>query len=750
VSVTTPFASSSLPRRTEARGVLVTIAVVGVVCLFLLPVPRAVLDVLLAINLTLSLVLLVRGLLIHEATQLFAFPTLLLLSTLFRLALNVSSTRLILLHGQQGFDAAGRVIQAFGEFVVQGDFLVGAIIFSVIALVNFIVVTKGAARVAEVSARFSLDAMPGKQLAIDADLRSGNITREEAERRRNTLNRESGFYGAMDGAMRFIQGDAIACLAIVVINVIGGSILGLTRGMDVEESLKRFGVLAIGDGLVSILPALLVSVCAGVVVTNVSRGRQETVSRQVLQTILSDRLALLVAGSAAIIFSLLPGFPFVPFVLVGAGCCLCALRPEIFDPWVKRLRTTKASTHLFQVLDQGGEPAPSLARLTSTGSVPRISYQDRPALTAVTVELGENGLNSIGGLASLEEAYDEERATFFEQRGVTLLPLRIQLRQDTPTDRVGVLDYKIFVRGRLAREGSCLVRQSYIRAMASRLLPLGAEIRAISRDPLLGCAGAWIEPEEKLESSLRLLGFESMRPGSFLAKDCIACQVQQLDELFGVDETKLVLSQLAESSPRLVEEFGGSSFLSPHELCSLFRSLIRGRVNIRDTKLILDGILEFASAQPVPGDSNDRAAWLEECSRSLRRKLRGVILDDLLGGGTDLRVFTLDPELTEELRETALHWDDKARPLPLDPRRSAELRRGIGRLFTPVVERGRLPAVILCDADIRDALDEFLATQRFSFGGMADEAIGNEWYRTLSFDEIGGRHRVETVGVLGS
>lgn len=749
--------SSPIRQRGETRGIVVALATIGIVCLFLFPIPRALLDILLAINLTLSLILLIRGLLLTEATQLFAFPIILLLSTLFRLGLNVSSTRLILLNGEQGLDAAGHVIQAFGEFVVQGDFLVGAIVFSVIALVNFIVITRGAARVAEVSARFSLDALPGKQLAIDADLRAGNITREEAERRRGALQKESNFYGAMDGAMRFVQGDAIACLAIVIINVVGGAILGISRGMEVEDAIKRFGVLSIGDGLVSILPALLVSVCSGVVVTNVSRGRQVTVSRQVLQTVLSDQLALLLAGLAAIIFSFLPGFPFLPFTIVGVVCILLAIRPEVLSRFFSRLRFSTAgrgSNTFFRSLELSTLGSPESSdydgMLLDRPSPARLSFQSRPDLNSVTLEISERDAELLGGVASIESNYRDERARFFEQRGIPLLSIRTLVSHSHINARIGVIQYRVYVRGRIVREGSCLARQAFVRAVPGRVLSIGAEMRAIGRDPVMGSSGVWIESDDKLERALSALGLEYIDASRYLALDCVSVQLRHLDELFGVDETKEILSQLSDIAPRLVEEIQSPAFLTPFELCSLFRSLIRSRISVRDSKLILDGILEFSSLEPLPPpeQGSGRAAWLEECGKSLRRKLKGVILDDIVGNSEDLRVFLINNELAEEFRESASHWDDRSLPLPIEPKRAQEIRRIIGRLFTPVVERGQLPAVILCDGDIREAVDEFLSSQRFALPGLGEEFTGNEWYRTVSFDEVGNRQKIETVGVL--
>ncbi|MCB0358147.1 MAG: FHIPEP family type III secretion protein, partial [Bdellovibrionales bacterium] len=300
-----------------AGGALVAVLVLILIALLLVPLPRPLLDILIVCNVLVAMLLLLVGLHTSETRQFFSFPTILLLSTLFRLALNVSSTRLILLNGDAGLDAAGQVIQAFGEFVVRGDFLVGAVIFAIIAVVNFVVIAKGSARVAEVAARFTLDALPGKQLAIDADLRAGLISKEDARRARAALAEESQFYGAMDGAMRFVQGDAIAGFVITFINAVGGVAIGVSRGMDIASAINTFGILTIGDGLASIVPSLLISVCAGVVVTRVSTRAAEQPGGRIVRELNAHPRAMVITAGVLIVLGVLPGLPIVPFFLVG-------------------------------------------------------------------------------------------------------------------------------------------------------------------------------------------------------------------------------------------------------------------------------------------------------------------------------------------------------------------------------------------------------------------------------------------------
>lgn len=736
---------STASRAVGFRGLAVALAAVGMVGLFILPVPSGALDILLAVNIFVALVVLLRGLLVVEQISLASFPTILLLTTLFRLGLNVSSTRLILLNGDQGMDAAGDVIRAFGEFVVRGDFIVGAIIFVIIAMVNFVVITKGSARVAEVAARFSLDSLPGKQISIDADLRSGSITKDEAERRREALTRESGFYGSMDGAMRFIQGDAIATLAIVVINVIGGSIIGLTKGMEVEEALRRFGVLAIGDGLVSILPALLVSVSAGIVVTNVSR-KGSNVSRQVAQTLLADNLVLFLAGIAALFIALIPAFPFLPFVLIGALLITLAYGSALGrSKLARRLGGIKfVTTPLLRL----PEERPSFELIEGGGFL----VYDEPDVNNVVLEIQHNSGISLADVKQLQDLYEEERLRISKKKGLQLIPLKVKLLQSVAPERVNIISYRIMFRERLIKEANILARGRFVRCSPTQILSFAPELRALGQDPILGCPGIWVEPDRRLELSLSRLGVESLPPERFLILECVGAQLRNVDELFGIDELKTLLSKAAEQTPRLVEEFQGGQFLSTVELSSIFRQLIRSRWSIRDTKLILDGILEFTASQPLPDprEVSERIAWIEQCVVQLRKRLRAANFEEIVGSGGELRVFALDEELSDVFRRSVREWEDHFTPPQLPVEVDEALRREVGKLFAPAIERGRLPLVILCDSAIRAAVDEYLRVQRFSLQPAGEQEIGAEWYRTVAPDELSGGVRVETVGVLQS
>ncbi|HEY1101160.1 MAG TPA: flagellar biosynthesis protein FlhA, partial [Myxococcota bacterium] len=292
------------------------VLVMLIVGMMIVPVPTHVLDVLLVLNVSISVVMLLIAMYIPQALKLASFPTIILVTTLFRLALNVSSTRLILLYGN-----AGEVIESFGKFVVKGNFVVGAVIFLVLMLINFLVISKGSERVAEVAARFTLDAMPGKQMSIDADLRAGAFDLDEARRRRNDLGRESQLFGSMDGAMKFVKGDSIAGLIITAINVVAGIIIGITqRDMTAGEAVETYSILTIGDGLISIIPALLMSVCAGLIVTRVaSEDEDSNLGQDVATQVLAQPKAFMIAAVFILLIGLVPGLPGVPFAICGLG-----------------------------------------------------------------------------------------------------------------------------------------------------------------------------------------------------------------------------------------------------------------------------------------------------------------------------------------------------------------------------------------------------------------------------------------------
>lgn len=726
----------SLAPSPEQQGIVVAGIVLLIVALILIPLPARVLDFFLVINIVLALVLLLRSLLLSNPVKLLSFPTILLLATLFRLALNVSSTRLILLKGDQGIDSAGEVIRAFGMFVVQGEFFVGLILFAIIAVVNFVVIAKGSARVAEVAARFALDAMPGKQLAIDADLRAGLITREQAESRREELTRESQFFGAMDGAMKFVQGDAIAGLVIVFVNAIGGISLGVSRGLGFSEAVDAFGILTIGDGMVNIVPSLLMSLCAGIIVTHVSSPTQRGSAGEIYSQFSAEPVALGMAGAALCILGIV-GMPFVPFFGVGAllGVSAYVLRRS------GQLREVGAEA--FQSAEPEFRALPYNPQTVSSPVLPR-SERGRPMLaiesdgadvTALRLEvdpkylalyLAEAEASGRGFVAAFEETSEQH----YRDRGVSL-----PAASYVSNARLDRGSYRVLVRGQVVRSGRVPPNAFFVPASASTLAVFGCRSFTALRHPLDNRASAWVEAETATFQALRHLNFDILTPTQFLALELLGAAMQVVDEIFGLDEVKKLVTDLRERHRNLVEEVFDRGVLSYSEFTELVRRLVRERVNIRDMKLILEGVAEFASLHPNPRDRQD---WMNELHSFLRLVLARTILGEAVRSGDRLRVFSLSSEIEEEFRSALGLWEQARMKPPLDPIFEGQLRESSKRIFGPVLDRGVVPVVVLCAGDVRAAVQDF-------FGRLLPNA---DWVRTIAYQELDGSYQPESIGVV--
>ena len=697
--------------RPAGQGAIVGVLVLIIIGLFIFPLSAGVLDVLLAVNILIALVLLLKGLFLSDPIKLFSFPTILLLATLYRLALNVSSTRLILLQGDQGLDAAGQVIEAFGGFVVQGDFIVGAIVFAVIAVVNFVVIAKGSARVAEVSARFTLDALPGKQLAIDSDLRSGGISRQEANQKRELLNRESQFYGSMDGAMKFVQGDAIAGLVITFINAIGGVLIGVAkRDLSFTEAINTFGVLTIGDGLVSILPSLLISVCAGIVVTHVAGKDSRGSGGEIFSQISQEPRALIIASLALLVLSLIPGLPFLPFFLVGSALLFFVAAQNFLG-----LSEKSAGEQSFLLNTTSGA-----ARITAGGAY---------SLSVLSIEVDEVMLAPLCDL-EFKRFLNQAREDFYKKRGIMLPEVDIRKQAD-----LSLGQYRVLVREQIVKSGSLEHDDLFVVASPSVARLFGIKDVRQSRHPIDGRSSFWIKSNNASAQALKKLGSAVYSVSEYLALEIIASASAVVHELIGVDEMKKMLRPVEQQYQSLVDEIFERQILTYAEFTEVLRRLVREHVSIRDVKLILEGVAQFHSLNP---ESEDRYEWLNQLHSFLRITLSRSIVADLKGPGDSLRTFVLAEEIEDEFRHAVSLWDNTHRALPLNPDIERSLRHSAQNMFAPVFDRGMLPIVILCGADIRTAVQEFFSN---------DEANSSA-IRALSYQELSAHSTPEHVGVL--
>jgi flagellar biosynthesis protein FlhA len=605
-----PATSMLAPKNAIAEWIM-PIAAVGLIFIMLVPVPSVLLDVFLALSLTVSVLVLLSAIQILRPSQFSVFPSLLLLLTLFRLSLNLASSRRILLHGNEGAAAAGRVIEAFGQFVVGGNYVVGFVLFVALIAIQYLVVAHGAVRTAEVTARFTLDAMPGKQMAIDADLNAGLINESQARARREQVAHDAEFYGAMDGAARFNQRDAIATILITAINIVAGFLIGVFQ-LDIpfREALKTYTVLTVGDGLVTMIPSLLVSMAGGIVVTRASSDA--TLSVDVGGQILSRRRPLIIAAGVMLALAAIPGLPKFSFLLLAAGTGFLAWRSPKF----------------------AAEPASAAAASAATGA-----GEKKPAQDAVEdmLKLDELSLEVGYGLVALVDKNQGGqllarvkalRQNLAQQLGFIVPPVHI-----TDNVRLKPKEYTISLRGvEIARWE---LYQDNLLAISSEGTPRPLPGVA-TKEPAFGVAAVWIPPA--LQNQGLASGYAVVDQTSVLATHLAEVVKQHAYELLTRQETKRLLDRLAESHPKLVEELV-PKILSLGEVQKTLQQLLREQVSIRDLSTILETLLDLAP-------TNKNPVMLVEAAR---QTLARALVQPLLSESGGLRVVTLDRSLEEEL-----------------------------------------------------------------------------------------------------
>ncbi|MBI3568666.1 MAG: flagellar biosynthesis protein FlhA [Gemmatimonadetes bacterium] len=592
-------------RRARMAEVGVAIAVVFVIALLVVPLPPFMLDLFLSLSIGVSLVVLLAALYTTDPLEFSSFPALLLLLTLFRLALNVSSTRLILGQGH-----AGQVIQAFGQFVIGGNYAVGLVLFLILVGINFIVITKGAGRVAEVAARFTLDAMPGKQMAIDADLSAGLIDEATARERRATISRQADFYGAMDGASKFVKGDAIAGLLITGINILGGMFIGVVqRGLPLSQAASTYTILTVGEGLVAQIPALIVSTAAGLMVTSAGGTRLGNV----LATQLSAQpKALYIAGGVLATFAIVPGLPTVPFLLLGGAFA-----------FVARIATGAQAERAAKVeadrkpVEEAAPPAPS-------------PLKDLLQLDPIEIEVGY----ALIPIVDESQGGDllERIALLRKQAAVDLgiLVPAIRIRDDV---RLPANEYVIKLRGSEVARAEVMPRFVLALDTGGVLQPIdGVE----ANDPSFGMPARWIAPSRRAEAEA--LGYVVVEPTTMVATHLMETIKANAAELLGRQDVQEMVETLKKTHPALVEEVIPAK-LSLGVLHRVLQRLLRERVPIRDLVTILEAV----------GDNGDQVKDPEQLTEHVRRALGNVIAHQFMGDDGALRGITLGPRLEASL-----------------------------------------------------------------------------------------------------
>jgi flagellar biosynthesis protein FlhA len=600
--------STSKPKNALAEWIM-PIAAVGLIFVMLVPLPSLLLDLFLAMSLTVSVLVLLSAIQILRPSQFSVFPSLLLLLTLFRLSLNLASSRRILLHGNEGASAAGHVIEAFGQFVVGGNYVVGFVLFVALIAIQYLVVAHGAVRTAEVTARFTLDAMPGKQMAIDADLNAGLINESQARVRREQVAHDAEFYGAMDGAARFNQRDAVATILITAINIIAGFLIGVFQ-LDIpfREALKTYTVLTVGDGLVTMIPSLLVSMAGGIVVTRASSDA--TLSVDVGRQIFSRRRPLIIAAGVMLTLAAIPGLPKFSFLLLAAGTAFLAWRaPKI----------------------AAEEPTPAAAAAAAGEKKPtQDAVEDLLKLDELSLEVGYGLValvdkNQGGQLLARVKALRQNLA---QQLGFIVPPVHI-----TDNVRLKPKEYAIALRG--VEVARWELYQDNLLAISSEGAPRPLAGVA-TKEPAFGVAAVWIPPA--LQNQALASGYAVVDQTSVLATHLAEVVKLHAYELLTRQETKRLLDRLSESHPKLVEELV-PKVLSLGEVQKTLQQLLREQVSIRDLSTILETLLDLAPTNKNP------VLLVEAARQSLSRALVQPLLSE--NGG--LRVVTLDRPLEEEL-----------------------------------------------------------------------------------------------------
>src|SRR5882724_5649300 len=652
---------------------IVPIAAVGLVFVMLVPLPSLLLDFLLATSITASVLVLLSAINILRPSQFSVFPSLLLLLTLFRLSLNLASSRRILLHGNEGAAAAGSVIEAFGQFVVGGNYVVGFVLFLALIAIQFLVVSHGAVRTAEVTARFTLDALPGKQMAIDADLNAGLLDEAQARARREQIAREAEFYGAMDGAARFNQRDALATILITAINIIAGFLIGvLQQGVPFQEALKTYTVLTVGDGLVTMIPSLLVSVAGGMVVTRASS--ESTLSTDLGRQLFSASRPLWIASAVMTGLAMIPGLPKLSFILMAVIMAALARRSQKMPVSESKPVTGTAAAKSDAAPAQAVDPMDAALKLdelmleVGVGLVPLVDA------------------NKGGQLLGKVRALRKHLAT---QLGFLVPSIHI-------TDNLTIkdLEYVIHLRGvEIARWE---MRRDCLLAISSQPTPPDLPGQD-ARDPAFGAPAKWISKD--LQAAALAAGYAVVDQTAVLATHLGELIRQNAHELLTRQETKRLIDRLSESHPKLVEELV-PKLMTLGEVQKVLQQLLREQVSIRDLGTILETMVEAAAINKNPVVLNE----------AVRHALGRALVRPLLDEHGELKVVTLDRAIEEECTRAVAAQSVNAASMALQPSTARRVLEGLRTLFGEQVLSA--PPVLLCSSPgrfyLRRLLEPFL------------------------------------------
>jgi flagellar biosynthesis protein FlhA len=672
----------------QGSEIVLAIGLLALLVILLAPLPTPILDLLLALNVGMTVLLLLVTLSVKQGLDFSVFPSVLLLITLFRLALNVATTRLILLHGE-----AGVIVYAFGQFVVGGNLVVGLVIFLILIIIQFVVITKGAGRVSEVAARFTLDAMPGKQMAIDAELNAGSIDEVESRRRRQLLVREAEFYGTMDGASKFVRGDAIAAVVITAINLLGGVIIGLTRGMPLASSVRTYSVLSVGDGLISQIPALIVATASGILVTKSSS--QEALGQEISGQFLGNPRPLLIGAVVLLGLALTPGLPKLPFLVMAGGLWFAA----------RRLSAAPAAA------PAPGSPATTggagvAARPPAEGYLEDFLQSDRAG-----VEIGARLIPLVDSRRGpgLLDRISSLRRDLARKNGLWVPPVRV--RDNLQLEPEG---YRILIGGREVARGRLRTDRSLAIDPGGVRLQLEGEA---TRDPAFGLPARWISDNDRQRAEMA--GYTVVDAPNVLITHLGEIVRRHGHELLGREDLKTMIDKVRETSPAVVDDLI-PTVLSMGSLHRVLGLLLEERTPISNLVRILESLATFATTVKDPLELAER----------VRVDLGRTICERFRDEQGRLHTLVLDPRLEVELRRSV----QPDRTLALEPSRVEQLILKVGEEARKASARGKEVA-LLCDSSLRRSLRQLLAR------ALPEQAV-------VAYQEIPSDLLLEAVAVI--
>ncbi|HAT1820176.1 TPA: flagellar biosynthesis protein FlhA [Legionella pneumophila] len=679
------------------QGFGTPLILIVMISMMMLPLPPFLLDIFFTFNIALSLVVLLAVIYSERPLDFAVFPTVILVATLLRLALNVASTRVVLLNGHNGTDAAGQVIKSFGEVVIGGNYTVGIVVFIILVVINFVVVTKGAGRVSEVSARFTLDALPGKQMAIDADLNAGLINQEQAIKRRTEVAQEADFYGSMDGASKFVRGDAIAGILVLIINIVGGLIIGIFQyNMNFNDAVHNYILLTVGDGLVAQVPSLLLSTAAAIIVTRVSSA--QNMGQAVISQVFAKPRSLVIAAAIIGLIGIIPGMPHIAFILLSAGLAGIAYL-FIKQEKVKREKQDKEQNEFSQVSDS---------------KVSELSWDDVNPVDVIGLEVGYRLIsmvdNAQGGI--LLSRIKGVRKKISQELGFLIPSVHVRDNLDLKPNH-----YRLSLAGVVMGE-SMIHPDKWLAINPGQVF---GDLEGIpTRDPAFGMDAVWISESQKEQA--HTLGYTVVDASTVVATHLSMILEQNSQQLLGYEETQQLLDKLALSSPKLVKELVPDG-LSLGMVSKVLQGLLSEHIPLTDIRTIVETLAEYASK------SKDTEYLISQVRIALSR----LITQKISGLNEELPIITLKPELEQLLHNTIQSSGHGG--ISFEPGMADKIQQALVQ-FAAQQQAKQESSVLVVQPSIRTVLARFVRT------------ISNDFH-VLSYQEIPDNKQIRIIGTVG-